>query len=47
MLKRKREIKKLDFFKNVEYVIASIPTAPLLKSTRNPVGFCFYRGFVV
>lgn len=24
----------------------SIPAAPLLKSTRNPVGFCFLGGFL-
>jgi len=43
----KIQIKKLDFLENSSYIINSIPTAPLLKSMRNPVGFCFYRGFVV
>jgi hypothetical protein len=39
-------IKKLDFFKRIRYIMVSIPAAPLPKGTRNPVGFCFYRGFV-
>lgn len=43
----KRAIKKLDFIKKVVYIINSIPAAPLLRSMRNPVGFCFYRGFIV
>jgi len=43
----KIQIKILDFSENIEYIINSIPAAPLLKSMRNPVGFCFYRGFVV
>lgn len=46
MFNKINEIKKLDFFKNIWYIINSIPAAPLLKSMRNPVGFCFYRGFV-
>ena len=43
----KRKIKKLDFLPEIGYIIDSIPAAPLPKGMRNPVGFCFYRGFVV
>ncbi len=48
MVKRKtRKIKELAFPTKIGYISFSIPAAPLLKSMRNPVGFCFYRGFVV
>ena len=47
MLKMNKKIKKLDFFEDVRYLINSIPTAPLLKSMRNSVGFYFYRWFVI
>lgn len=43
----KTKIKILDFSEKIGYIIDSIPAAPLPKGTRNPVGFCFYRGFVV
>ena len=46
-MKKEKIIKKLDFIRKVMYIIDSKPAAPLLKSTRNSVGFCFYRGFVV
>jgi len=46
-MQKLKEIKELDFVKKIGYIINSIPAAPLLKSMRNPVGFCFYRGFVV
>ena len=41
------QIKRLDFLENIGYIVTSIPAAPLLKSMRNSVGFCFYRGFDV
>lgn len=41
------QIKILDFLENIVYIIISIPAAPLLRSMRNPVGFCFHRGLVV
>lgn len=43
----KTKIKRLDFSEKIGYIIDSIPAAPLPKGTRNPVGFCFYRGFAV
>ena len=42
----KIQIKRLDFLENIDYIVSSIPAAPLLRSMRNSVGFCFYRGFV-
>jgi len=42
-----KKIKRLDFSEKIGYIINSIPAAPLPKGMRNPVGFCFYRGFVV
>ncbi|OGF46102.1 MAG: hypothetical protein A2231_05380 [Candidatus Firestonebacteria bacterium RIFOXYA2_FULL_40_8] len=34
----------LDITESIIYTYLSIPTAPLLKSMRNSVGFCFLRG---
>jgi hypothetical protein len=33
-------------WEKIMYIIFSIPTAPLPKGTRNPVGFCFMGGLL-
>lgn len=38
---------RLDKRGSIVYNNLSIPTAPLLKSMRNSVGFCFLRGGVI
>lgn len=43
----KFSIKALAFLTNIIYTSISIPAAPLLKGTRNPVGFCFLGGFTI
>ncbi|OGF54086.1 MAG: hypothetical protein A2452_13585 [Candidatus Firestonebacteria bacterium RIFOXYC2_FULL_39_67] len=38
---------RLDKRESFVYNLLSIPTAPLLRSMRNSVGFCFLRGGII